>query len=140
MKYQIGWQKFESTVEDQLTSPILDIIISKVSDLGSFPEQDYEESYGEENAKSKDSHFMLPISQQLIEDISLLSNFECWIGHTNFDLTNKTQDILDETSGVEILKILSRYRFFVGIGKMFDFQDVRKSIEQNIIPKEIENE
>jgi len=33
------------------------------------------------------------------------------------------------------LKICSRYRFFIGIGRMFDFKNVRKNIE-NILLKE----
>ena len=30
---------------------------------------------------------------------------------------------------------MSRYRFFIGIGKMFDFSDVRKEIEKAVISK-----
>ena len=32
---------------------------------------------------------------------------------------------------INIFKICSRYRFFVGIGQMFDFQDVRFSIDKH---------
>jgi hypothetical protein len=30
------------------------------------------------------------------------------------------------------LNVTSRYRFFIGIGKMFNFSDVRKDIENTI--------
>lgn len=140
MKYKIGWQKFESTVEDQLSSPILNVLMDKMVENTNFESEEYEDNYQEEDPRTQERPFMLPISQKLMEDISLLSNFECWIGHTNFDITTNTKDLLDETEGVEILKILSRYRFFVGIGKMFDFKNVRKIIEKNIIPKEVEDE
>lgn len=76
---------------------------------------------------------MMPISKELIEDISMLSNFDCWIGHTDFDLTNDIKNKLDKVPGIELLKICSRYRFFIGIGQMFDFKDVRSNIENEII-------
>jgi hypothetical protein len=56
--------------------------------------------------------------------------WDCWIGHTNFDITNNVAAKLDsEIHGVEALKILGRYSFFIGIGKLFDIAQVRKDIE-----------
>ena len=76
---------------------------------------------------------MVPLTNQLIDDIAMLSTFDCWIGHTNFDITPKVKDKLDKIPGVELLKICSRYRFFIGVGQMFDFKEVRKTIEEQII-------
>jgi len=59
--------------------------------------------------------------------------FNFWMGHTNFDITNDTKKILDATEGVEVLKIFSRYRFFIGVGKMFKFQNVRNNIEKELL-------
>ena len=78
---------------------------------------------------------LLPISQQLMDDMAMLSNFDCWIAHTNFDITKDIKNKLNKVEGVELLKICSRYRFFIGIGKMFDFKEVRKNVEKNIIPE-----
>ena len=56
--------------------------------------------------------------------------WDCWMGHTNFDITNNMDSKLDlEIDGVEALKILGRYSFFIGIGKLFDIAQVRKDIE-----------
>lgn len=56
--------------------------------------------------------------------------WDCWIGHTNFDITNNVAAKLDsEIHGVEALKILGRYSFFIGVGKLFDIAQVRKDIE-----------
>ena len=56
--------------------------------------------------------------------------WDCWIGHTNFDITNSVVAKLDsEIDGVEALKILGRYSFFVGVGRLFDIAQVRKDIE-----------
>ena len=58
--------------------------------------------------------------------------FDCWIGHTNFDLTHEIAMEIEEVPGVEAFKIMSRYRFFIGIAQLFNFRDVREQI-QNII-------
>ena len=58
--------------------------------------------------------------------------FDCWIGHTNFDLTHEIAKKMEEVPGVEVFKIMSRYRFFIGIAQLFNFRDVREQI-QNII-------
>jgi len=56
--------------------------------------------------------------------------WDCWIGHTNFDITNSVAGKLDsDVDGVEALKILGRYSFFIGVGRLFDITQVRKDIE-----------
>jgi hypothetical protein len=56
--------------------------------------------------------------------------WDCWIGHTNFDITNNVASRLDsDVDGIEALKILGRYSFFIGIGKLFDIAQIRKDIE-----------
>ena len=57
--------------------------------------------------------------------------WDCWIGHTNFNLTNNMVSKLEsDINGVEALKVLGRYSFFIGIGKLFDISQVRKDIEK----------
>jgi hypothetical protein len=51
------------------------------------------------------------------------------VGHANFDITPSVMSKLKRTEGVEALKIISRYRFFIGVGRMFDFAEVRNFIE-----------
>lgn len=136
-KLKIGWQKYEDLIEKQLSSPIMHTL------MGSIMGQLHDELEDEEDEEEEDDHdikhmhqpLMFPMSQQLIEDISMLSNFDCWMGHTNFDITHKIQDKLNTIEGVELLKVCSRYRFFIGVGKMFDFSDVRKNIELELITK-----
>lgn len=137
---QIGWQKYESHIEEQLSSTFLSDIVkgaieSVDSDLdnsengGTIYEEDEEEEYIEQK-------MMIPISSKLIEDAVMIASFDCWIGHTNFDITHETKKILDSIEGIEILRILSRYRFFIGVGKMFTFTDVRSSIEEKLLERE----
>ena len=74
----------------------------------------------------------LAVTEELLSQISMLANFDCWVGHTNFNITNSIKKALEESEGVEILKLTSRYRFFIGVGRMFDFTDVRRDIEEKL--------
>lgn len=134
-KKKIGWQKYEDLIEKQMSSPLLKTIIQQMIVYSEEEEEEDEyediEAYKQANATSNMP--ILPISKELMDDMAMLSNFDCWIGHANFDITKEIKSRLNKTEGVELLKVLSRYRFFVGIGKMFDFKEVRKNIEKNII-------
>ena len=74
---------------------------------------------------------------QMHDKMNILNQFECWMGYTNFDITHDVQDVIETAKGVELLTILTRYRFFVGVGKMFDFSEVRKEIEALLCKSEI---
>tara|TARA_B100000902_G_C27270711_1_gene896129 strand:+ start:668 stop:1093 length:426 start_codon:yes stop_codon:yes gene_type:complete len=136
-KKKIGWQKYEDLIEKQMSSPLLKTIIQQMAVYAEEDDEEESEDYEEMEAYKQSNVAgnmpILPISKELMDDMAMLSNFDCWIGHTNFDITKEIKSILNKTEGVELLKVLSRYRFFVGIGKMFDFKEVRKKIENHII-------
>lgn len=59
--------------------------------------------------------------------------WDCWIGTTNFSIRKSTKDVLkNEIEGIEALKIMGRYTFFIGIPFVFDFTSVRQSIESKL--------
>jgi len=59
--------------------------------------------------------------------------FDCWIGHSNFPICEGEYRILnEEISGIGALKVISKYRFFIGVEKLFNFADVRREIEYKI--------
>ena len=89
--------------------------------------------YEEEQEIQDQEALFLP--KNFYETISLMSRFDCWIGHTNFNITNSIKNKLNEVDGIEVLNVMSRYRFFIGIGKMFKFSDIRKNIEKTITSK-----
>lgn len=136
---KIGWQKYEDVLESQLHSPFVQevmlqlqeqeqAIIRDLIETGDYEamEQDYTEAVPVQSSA-------VQISEELIKDAAVLANFDCWIGHSNFDITESIKNKLEKTSGVEVLKIQSRYRFFIGVGRMFEFQDVRKNIEKTLL-------
>lgn len=53
------------------------------------------------------------------------------LGHTNFGLTESDVKLISETEGVDIL-LFGRYRFIVGIAKMFNPQTVKLNIQTRL--------
>lgn len=60
------------------------------------------------------------------------SRWDCWVGTTNFDITKSIKNTLKLMEGIEALRILGRYTFFIGIPITFDFKNVRINIEKTI--------
>ena len=73
-----------------------------------------------------------PIGPFLEDDPLNPSNmFDCWIAYTNFKLTEEDIDILvNQVEGIECFEQMTPYRFFVGIGKMFNFVTVRCEVQK----------
>lgn len=135
MTRKIGWQKYEALLEEQMSSTlIMDLLKTQVEDDEEMVYRDAED-IDDDDA----SGIMIPMSSKLIEDAMMITNFDCWLGHTNFDITPDIKKALDRCEGVELLKVMSRYRFFIGVGKMFEFAKVRKRIETELT-KEINYE
>ena len=58
--------------------------------------------------------------------------WDCWMGYSNFDITNDIADKIEMIEGVEALRVMGRYSFFIGIGKLFDIKEVRTDIEKEL--------
>lgn len=89
-----------------------------------------EEYLEEEDLVSVHSAVLTPMGIFDVNDaFSPLNNFDFWIGNTNFNLGQtflKTVELID---GVEGIVVLSRYRFLLAIGKLFNHSQVRLLIE-----------
>lgn len=139
---KIGWQKYESVIEDQISSPMLQNLLQTLNPPmeilgGEEGEISYEEMEALQRELETDKYApelsaSLALTEELLSQVSMLANFDCWVGHTNFNITSAVRTQLERAEGVEILKITSRYRFFIGVGKMFDFKKVRKDIEEKL--------
>ena len=95
-------------------------------------EVEQEEAYQQHESTEMGSVFA-GMPEDLSNEIQMISNFDCWLGHTNFNITKSVKERLENVRGVEVLKICSRYRFFIGVGRMFDFSEVRKEIEESFL-------
>jgi hypothetical protein len=58
--------------------------------------------------------------------------FNFWTGHSNFDITKKIAETIEQIDGVECLDIFTRYRFRIAIGKAFHDSDVKKHIQDAV--------
>ncbi len=67
---------------------------------------------------------------QEIKDCDKIFNF--WTGHTNFSISKKIAELIEDTDGVETLDVFTRYRFRVGFGKAFRDREVMRSINDTI--------
>lgn len=63
--------------------------------------------------------------------------FNFWMGHTNFDITGDVLNKLSMIPGVETVDVITRYRFRLGIGKVFDANEVKKAIEEKFCGKPV---
>lgn len=58
-----------------------------------------------------------------------LNTRDCYFGNVNFDLTESDIENIIKISGIECLRIISRYCFSIMVGTMFDEDDVLDNIE-----------
>lgn len=71
---------------------------------------------------------IIPIGNQVSD--SNLFNF--WVGHSNFNITAKVAEIIEQSEGVESLDIFTRYRFRISVGKAFDDSSVMRNINTKV--------
>lgn len=124
---KIGWEKW--------FCPITDANELRIDE----PSEEYDDDEFEgEDLAIFEQGFVLPVVKTPLgiyhrEDPMLPSKmFDCWIGHSNFALSKDTLQKIGESDGVEVLRPMTRYRFFVGIGKLFNFREVRHNIEKSL--------
>lgn len=136
-KPSVVWEKWQdpfepyddipthSTPEDFIEQP------EYIDDIND--EQDQEEGI-EDLQPKKVRAILTPFGLIPYDETNSLNNiFNFWIGHTNFDITTNIAKIIEETQGVETLDIFSRYRFRIGIGKLFTAGNVMADITGDII-------
>jgi len=68
----------------------------------------------------------------ITENTSSSKIFNFWMGHTNFSITHRVAEIIEETEGVETLDVFTRYRFRIAIGKAFTDSSVMKNINDSV--------
>jgi hypothetical protein len=66
--------------------------------------------------------------------------FNLWTGHTNFDITNPIAKIIEEYKGIETLDVFTRYRFRIGIGKLFNAGEVMSTLTDDLYKYLLEHE
>ena len=125
---KIAWQSWNAVVQDFYQNDtdlsILEELMSSQEEGAEFPMRFLEPAprvlytpYGPQAADS----FLKPSDR-----------WDCWIAYTNFDVTTKIRDEVELVDGVEAIKIMGRYTFFIGVGKLFNATEVKLNIENCI--------
>jgi len=64
--------------------------------------------------------------------------WDCWIARTDFKITHSVVKKILDTDGVAVLKVLDRYTFCIGVGKLFKSSSVLSAIDKALcVQKEI---
>lgn len=138
--YRIVWQKWSDPLgEDDLdlipeeeTTTSEDISGIFYDDEGNPIETD-PETEGMEFFKKPTKVIITPMGVIPYTDNTASNKiFNFWIGHTNFDLNGGICKLIELHRGIETLDIFTRYRFRIGIGKLFEAGKVMSSISEKI--------
>jgi hypothetical protein len=136
MQNLIIWQKWmdpfgsdDEEVLDQLEPEFYDEENNAIKTEGTIEEGE------DKNTKKSSSIRVMATPMGIIpitENTSSSKIFNFWMGHTNFSITHRVAEIIEETEGVETLDVFTRYRFRIAIGKAFTDSSVMKNINDSV--------
>ena len=112
-----------------------EIDVDKVNFTDEETNDDLEDAIDNQNIKQSDAVKVIATPMGIIpitENTASSKIFNFWIGHTNFNITKKLAEIIEDTEGVEALDIFTRYRFRIAIGKTFIDSHVMRNINDNV--------
>lgn len=140
-KPSIIWQKWVDPfygTENDSTHETLDEMLEEPSYIDDTNESEDSDIVNESKqtiySKERIKAIITPMGIIPMDEYSASSRiFNFWIGHTNFSISQDILDIIDTSDGVETLDIFTRYRFRIGIGKLFKPSEVMSDINHEVI-------
>jgi hypothetical protein len=132
--YLITWQKWVDPFgRDDQEEHEYDPYIGDYDDIDMDKNIDEEHEKTGSILKSEIRVIATPMGIIPINDNTISSKiFNFWVGHTNFDISKRVVDIIEQTDGVETLDIFTRYRFRISVGKVFDDSSVMREINSRV--------
>lgn len=120
---KIEWIKWR----DPLKSPSKDENFDVQSFKDSYKPNDFTEDEEENHHVRVVSgpYGMIPLAEHGL----MGSQYKMWVMHTNFDITASDMVLVEKVIGIEILRVWTRYRAWVGFGNLFDVDLIKKNIE-----------
>ena len=132
----IVWQKwFDPLGEDDLDQME---VMESATEPEFYTEEDEESGHMEDDSeeefyKAPTKVIMTPMGiVPYTENTASNKIFNFWVGHTNFNLNLSICRLIEDTDGVETLDIFTRYRFRIGVGKLFDDKTVMRDINETV--------
>jgi hypothetical protein len=78
-----------------------------------------------------DEEVIIPNKPQVITIAGIVpTDFNFWLGHTDFPITNNVAETISEINGVEVLDVITKYRFRIGVGLAFSERVVKLDIQE----------
>tara|TARA_Y100000385_G_scaffold177200_1_gene183215 strand:- start:1013 stop:1450 length:438 start_codon:yes stop_codon:yes gene_type:complete len=140
---KILWQKWVNPFEPLDKEPeFLDDI--SIEDFSEYSEWEDYEQQKDINEKNKEEDVSKMNTKAIITPMGLIpfnestactKTFKFWVGHTNFDISAKIQQTIEQTEGIETLDVFTRYRFRISIGKAFQDRSVMERIQNKLYEK-----
>jgi len=130
---QIAWESWNAKVEEIITPPSEPQ--SQEKDTSEPPYNDIEnyELLSPDIFLQPQKILYTPMGPYPEESLMKPSDrWDCWLGYTNFDISKSVEDQIENVEGIEALRILGRYSFFMGVGKLFNIKNVRTDIEKEL--------
>ncbi len=129
---QIAWESWNALAEETMQSQ--DITMPEITQEDGFSELELPpEFFSPEFFSTQPRLVYTPLGVYPEESKMKPSDrWDCWMGHSNFDITNDIADKIELIDGVEALRVMGRYSFFIGVGKLFDIKDIRTDIEKEL--------
>lgn len=125
----IVWEKWKDPLLTQLGN----------SDTQNDEEDEYEEpDFNQYNERPKKALWPAQVVMTPFGFLSINENlpigevFNFWIAHSNFAITKKISNMIEETEGVETLEVYTKYRFKIGVGKAFSDSETMRHINNKI--------
>tara|TARA_R110000824_G_scaffold254899_3_gene443885 strand:+ start:4794 stop:5432 length:639 start_codon:yes stop_codon:yes gene_type:complete len=130
---QIAWESWNARIEEMMAPPDLPL---QETDTNENPYNDIEipqELLSPDFFMQPQKILYTPMGPYPEESLMKPSDrWDCWLGYTNFDISNAVEDQIENIEGVEALRVLGRYTFFIGVGKLFDIKSVRIDFEKEL--------
>jgi len=138
---QIAWESWNARIEEMIA---LSDLPSPETDTDETPYNDMEiphELLSQDIFIQPQKILYTPMGAYPEESLMKPSDrWDCWLGYTNFSITNEIEEqiggdatgVKEGVEGVEALRVLGRYSFFIGVGKLFNIRGVREDIEKKL--------
>jgi hypothetical protein len=128
---QIAWESWNAKIEEIMASD--ELLFPEINE-GETPYSEMELDFGAQEILLQQQKILYTPMGAYPEESQMKPSdrWDCWLGHTNFDITNDVGTQIEGIEGVEALRVLGRYSFFIGVGRLFDIKDVRISMEKEL--------
>jgi hypothetical protein len=129
---ELEWNEFDEENAD-----------TKTVEFNDLPSTQYEKEFEQDGDQGSGNGFLqIPGIKHLFTPFGIVpltehshpaKLFKFWTGHTNFSITKDLAYLMSTIKGVETLNIWTRYRFRIGIGKLFDDKVVMLDLKETMI-------